>query len=313
MISQAKKGSSSNDDCIDITSSPPPSTEPSESKASLPPPPPARRTLGANHIPGLAVGVGERGRQEAIKDAQDRKIKSGFTNDPAVAERMYTFVISAAHYCYKPAGWKKSPTNWMHSERDRPVTSTQLLESLLEGVRAKVTRNEYVTWLAPSESGNWSLCLFASCVVEPWTEPMTIKQMLEVRPFKVASDNKKRQQVTVVLAWQPDPPPSSPAPEEASDTTPTIPATAQDRKKKRIKKEVVKKEPIEKRPISAGSAERNTTAKRIPIGQPNVRTRAAIVKQDPEPVKEEPIEQDATEDEDLPDLEEILRNAGKKM
>jgi hypothetical protein len=194
---QAKKGPSfptSNDDYINITSSPPPSTEPSESKAFLAPTLPllARRTLGANHIPGLAVGVGERGRQEAIKDAQDRKIKSGFTNDPALAERMYTFVISAAHYCYKPAGWKKSPTNWMYSERDRPVISTQLLESLLEGVRAKVTRNEYVTWLAPSESGSWSLCLFASCVVEPWTEPMTIKQMLEVRPFKVASDNKKR-------------------------------------------------------------------------------------------------------------------------
>jgi hypothetical protein len=30
-------------------------------------------------------------------------------------------------------------------------------------------------------------------------------------------------------------------------------------------------------------------------------------------VKEEPIEQDVTEDEDLPDLEEILRSAGKKM
>jgi hypothetical protein len=76
---------------------------------------------------------------------------------------------------------------------------------------------------------------------------------------------------------------------------------------------VIKKELIEKRPISVDSAERNITAKRIPISQPNVRTRAAIVKQDPEPVKEEPIEQDATEDKDLPDLEEILRNAGKKM
>ena len=75
-----------------------------------------------------------------------------------------------------------------------------------------------------------------------------------------------------------------------------------------------KKEPLEKCPISAGSAERNTPAKRLPIGQPNVRTRAAIIKkQDPEPVKEEPIEQDATEGEDLPDLEEILRSAGKKM
>jgi hypothetical protein len=108
----------------------------------------------------------------------------------------------------------------------------------------------------------------------------------------------------VVLAWQPDLPPSSPAPEEASDTAPTIPATPvtlPDRKKKQIKKGVVKKEQIEKRPISAGSAERNISAKRLPTGPRNVRTRAAIVKQDP------------TEDEDLPDLEEILRSAGKKM
>jgi hypothetical protein len=121
------------------------------------PPPPARR--GANYIPGLAVGVGERGQQEAIKGAQDRKIKSGFTNNPGPAsasttDKIYTFMVSAAHYCHKPAGWKKSPINWMHSEKDRPLTFTQLLDSLLEGVRAKVTRTEYKTWLAPSESGN---------------------------------------------------------------------------------------------------------------------------------------------------------------
>jgi hypothetical protein len=109
----------------------------------------------------------------------------------------------------------------------------------------------------------------------------------------------------VVLAWQPDLPPSSPAPEEP--VTPVTPITLPDRKKKQIKKGVIKKEPIEKRPISAGSAEPNIPAKRLPTGPPNVRTRAAIVKQ------EEPIEQDPTEDEDLPDLEEILRSAGKKM
>jgi hypothetical protein len=42
--------------------------------------------------------------------------------------------------------------------------------------------------------------------------------MLEVRPFKVAGDSKKRRQITVVLAWQPDPPLSSPGPDEALDT-----------------------------------------------------------------------------------------------
>jgi hypothetical protein len=140
------------DDYIEIPSTPPASGELDEGEISSAPPPPARR--GANYIPGLAVGVGERGRQEAIKAAQDRKIRSGFSNNPALAEKIYTFVISAAHYCYRPAGWRKSPTHWMHSERDRPLTSIQLLDSLLEGLKAKVSRNEYTTWLAPTESGN---------------------------------------------------------------------------------------------------------------------------------------------------------------
>jgi hypothetical protein len=106
-------------------------------------PPPARR--GANYIPGLAVGVGERGRRKTIKGAQDRKIKSGFANNSGPAtDKIYIFVVSAAYYCHKPVGWKKSPINWMHSEKDRPLTFTQLLDSLLEGVRAKVTRTEYI-------------------------------------------------------------------------------------------------------------------------------------------------------------------------
>jgi hypothetical protein len=180
------------DEYIEIPSSPLASSELSEAIVSSAPPPPGRRDRGANHIPDLAVGIGGQGRREAIKGAQDRKIKSGFTNNPALTEKVFIFVVSAAHYCSRPAGWKKSPTNWMHSERDRPLTSTELLDSLLEGVRAKVTRNEYTTWLAPSKPGNWSLFLFASCVVEPWAEAMTITQMLELRPFKVASDNKRR-------------------------------------------------------------------------------------------------------------------------
>jgi hypothetical protein len=116
--------------------------------------------------------------------------------------------------------------------------------------------------------------------------------------------------VTAVLAWQPDPPEASPGPEEALDTTPT-PVTPRDKKKS--KKGFVKKEPkaIEKRPISAGSAERNISAKRLPIGQPNVRTRAAIVKEDQDPIKEE--EQGPNDDEELHELEDILQNAGKKM
>jgi hypothetical protein len=101
--------------------------------------------------------------------------------------------------------------------------------------------------------------------------------------------------------------------EKASDTTPTTPATVQDRKKKQIKKGAVKKESIEKRPISAGSAESNTTAKRLLIGQPNVRTRAAIVKQDPEPMKEEPIEKDATEEDVNPRGDDKVRATARSM
>jgi hypothetical protein len=46
---------------------PPASGELSKKQISFIPPPPARR--GANYIPGLAVGVRERGRQKAIKAA----------------------------------------------------------------------------------------------------------------------------------------------------------------------------------------------------------------------------------------------------
>jgi hypothetical protein len=133
---------------------------------------------------------------------------------------------------------------------------------------------------------------------------MTISEILEARPFRVAINNKKRQQITVVLAWQPDPPPSSPPPKESILTT-TAPAKKQ--AKGTIKKEL-------KRPISAGSAERDTSAKRLPIKRPNVRTKAALFKKEQEPVKEEPVDEDATDDADeLPGLEELLRSAGRRM
>jgi hypothetical protein len=76
---------------------------------------------------------------------------------------------------------------------------------------------------------------------------------------------------------------------------------------------VAKKEPYitEKRPISVDSAERNISAKPLPIGQPNIRTRAAIVEKEQVPIKEEPV--DADDSEELPELEEILRSDGKKM
>jgi hypothetical protein len=139
---------------------------------------------------------------------------------------------------------------------------------------------------------------------------MTITELLEARPFKVTIDNKKRHQVTVVLGWQPEPPPSSPAPEDLSEATPTA-LIRPNRKKQQGKMVAVKKEPIEKRPISAGSAERNISAKRLPIGQPNVRTRGSTVKEDHPIKQEDPVKEEPTEE--LQDLQEILRNAGKRM
>jgi hypothetical protein len=74
-----------------------------------------------------------------------------------------------------------------------------------------------------------------------------------------------------VLGFQPNAPPASPIPEEASGASTPLTTTPKPTQKRRIKKEVekkVKKEenPSGKRPISVGSAERNISAKRLPIG-----------------------------------------------
>jgi hypothetical protein len=74
---------------------------------------------------------------------------------------------------------------------------------------------------------------------------------------------------------------------------------------------VMKKELIEKRLITAGSAERNISAKRLPINQPNVRTRGSTVKEDHLIKQEDPIKEEHTKE--LQDLQEILRNAGKRI
>jgi hypothetical protein len=81
---------------------------------------------------------------------------------------------------------------------------------------------------------------------------MSITEMLDDRPFKVASDSKKRLSVAALLAWQPEPPQASPAPEDASLAATLTPK--RDRKKG-TSQQVIKKEDAitEKRPISAGS------------------------------------------------------------
>jgi hypothetical protein len=84
-------------------------------------------------------------------------------------------------------------------------------------------------------------------------------------------------------------------------------ASAKKQAKGAIKKEL-------KRPISAELAERDTLVKRLLIKRPNIRIRAALFKKEQEPVKEEPVDEDTTNDADeLPGLEELLRSAGRRM
>jgi hypothetical protein len=112
-----------------------------------------------------------------------------------------------------------------------------------------------------------------------------------------------------LLAWQPDPPQASPPPKDASpaSTQPTP-------KKKAIKKEdkAIKKENTitEKRPISAGSAERPVAAKRLPARRRNdYLLRKA---REEAPVKQEGPVKLTSDDESLPELAEILGNAGNE-
>jgi hypothetical protein len=296
------------DELIDLSNTPATPNERISARASSIPAGPAIPTRPAardraNHIPDLVIGKGEQGRREAIQAAQGRKLKSGFSNSQA--PQKYTFVVSVTHYSHRPASWKKSPQNWSHTESDRALTSDQLTSSLLDGLRAKVSRNDYIAWLSPEGAGQWSLCTIHTVVVEPWSEPMTIGQALEDRPFKVATDNKKRLSVSVSLAWQPEPSQASPAPEAVSPAfTQATPTPKRDRKKG-IGQQVIKKEKAVagKRPISAGSAERNTSAKRGPTrgsGGKFIKKEALV--------KQEPASDD--EEEELATLEEILANAG---
>jgi hypothetical protein len=78
--------------------------------------------------------------------------------------------------------------------------------------------------------------------------------------------------------------------------------------KKETKKEI-KKEAVDKRPRSAGSAEPNTPAKRLPIGQPNVATRARGMEQIEE---EELLHAGDDIEDDLPPLEQVMRPSRRK-
>jgi len=79
-------------------------------------------------------------------------------------------------------------------------------------------------------------------------------------------------------------------------------------KKTVVKKEPIAKEPLktDKRPISAGSAERNTSAKRLPSGPLNICTRA----RGPTPIAEELEIKSVIGDEPLKEFEDIIKEAG---
>jgi hypothetical protein len=68
---------------------------------------------------------------------------------------------------------------------------------------------------------------------------------------------------------------------------------------------------IKKRLILVSSVKRNIFIKRLPINPLNIRTQAIIIKREQNPVKEEPV--NANNSEELPKLKEILRSAGKKI
>jgi hypothetical protein len=147
---------------------------------------------------------------------------------------------------------------------------------------------------------------------------MTITEMLDLRHVKWTSDNKKRITVTMILAWQPSDTLSEQEEVLSLLTTP-IPKKPKEGGRGGGRKEggrgqggpkevVIKKEL--KRPILAGSAERNSSVKRLSVRRLNVRTRADALKEELKEesfIKEELITE---EEQSLPELEEIIRNAG---
>ena len=95
-----------------------------------------------------------------------------------------------------------------------------------------------------------------------------------------------------------------------STPTPTTPKRPKKKGKSKVEiKKEIKKEVVDKRPRSAGSFEPNLPAKRPPIGQPNVATRARGMEQ----VKEEELIHAGDDiEDDLPPLEQVMRPSRRK-
>ena len=101
------------------------------------------------------------------------------------------------------------------------------------------------------------------------------------------------------LCFQPD------KPSDSADCTPKPKPTPKQPKKEGKAKAEIKKEAVDKRPRSAGSAEPNKPAKRLPVRQLNAATQGKVTEQ----VKEDDLLHagDDVED-DLPPLEQIMQS-----
>ena len=145
--------------------------------------------------------------------------------------------------------------------------------------------------------------LVADAQYKAWDESLLLSEVIDTRPFIArASDGKKDPTIGVWLCFQPD------EPSDCADSVPT-PAPKAPKKKgkagtniKKENKKEIKKEAVDKRPRSAGSAEINRPAKRLPVRQGNAATQARAMEQ----VEEEDLLHagDDVED-DLPPLEQL--------
>jgi len=107
-----------------------------------------------------------------------------------------------------------------------------------------------------------------------------LSEIIDTRPFKATpGEGKKGPTIAVWLCFQPD------EPSDSADCTPTPKPTSKQPKKKGKAKAEIKKEAVDKRPRSAGSAEPNKPAKRLPVRQLNASTQGRAMEQ----VKEEDL------------------------
>jgi hypothetical protein len=121
-------------------------------------------------------------------------------------------------------------------------------------------------------------------IIDAWDESY-LADIIDTRPFSSKpGDGKKRPTIAVWLCFEPDEPEEDF--DEASPTPLPTPKRSKKKGKAKVKTEVkskikqgIEKEAVDKRPRSASSIEPNIPAKRLPIGSPNVATRAMQMEQ----------------------------------